>query len=97
VACHFQPDGWFWALRETDRAMFARVVEYERAAFERNGKASYRLRAGRPIAEVVERWRERNPTATVEAVLAKSYERPCGGGVVSIEEPRGFAQLSLWG
>jgi hypothetical protein len=30
---------------------------------------------GRPIAEAVAAWRERNPFATYEAVLSKSYDR----------------------
>ena len=36
--CPFQPIGWYWALRETDPAGWEAVVEYERAALERNPK-----------------------------------------------------------
>jgi hypothetical protein len=76
VACHFQPNGWFWCLSVIDPAKFAEVVAYEATALATNPKMF--LRGDHPISEIVRRWRLRHPTATVDAVLDKSYDRPCG-------------------
>lgn len=76
--CPFQPMGWYWALRETDPETFARVVEYERVSLERNAKVNITgAKAGGrslTIDELVNRWREKNPDATVQGVLDKSYD-----------------------
>jgi 3'-phosphoadenosine 5'-phosphosulfate sulfotransferase (PAPS reductase)/FAD synthetase len=77
--CPYQPPGWFWTLRETQRETFAAVVEYEAVALARNPRmaATGSKRKGQllRIPEVVDRWRAANPKATVQAVLEKSYER----------------------
>jgi 3'-phosphoadenosine 5'-phosphosulfate sulfotransferase (PAPS reductase)/FAD synthetase len=77
--CPYQPASWFWALRETEPATYERVVEYERIALDRNPRmaATGYKRNGDPmtIPEVVARWRENNPGAGVEEVLAKTYTR----------------------
>ena len=92
VACHYQPDSWFWALRETEPELWAEVCAWEQAANEQNGKKSYRIRNARPIAEVVERWRARHPEATIDGVLDKDYGRgkPCASPepLVAIAEPK---------
>jgi hypothetical protein len=74
--CPFQPVGWYWALRETDPAGWEAVVEYERAALARNPRMF--VVGAAPIAQVVVAWRGRNPLATVEEVLDKTYGR-CEG------------------
>jgi hypothetical protein len=38
------------------------------------------IRGSRPIGETVRRWRAKNPDATIEDVLNKSYERACSFG-----------------
>jgi hypothetical protein len=132
--CHYQPEGWFWALRETRPDVFKALVAYERRGNHKNpnwsiknvrrvttkrdalpllaqagirapgqkrfsaeralpGLRKWLNKAGalellaqvRPeavepvlIGELVDQWREANPRATVEQVLAKTYER-CGG------------------
>jgi hypothetical protein len=77
--CHFQPDSWFFALRETNPERFAQVVEYEatcnRVRDER-GEPNRYLRGSKPIDQVVESWRRRNPDPTVEEILDKGYDRP---------------------
>ena len=73
VMCPFQPVSWYWALRETDPAQWARVVGYKARALERNPRMF--LVGDAPIAEMVAAWRSRNPAATVGEVMAKSYRR----------------------
>jgi len=75
--CPYQPAGWWWALSVSEPELWQRAVEYETTALARNAKMSVAnvKVAGDllTIDQVVHRWRERNPRATVEAVLAKSY------------------------
>lgn len=73
--CPFQPVGWFWALRETDPPAWSEVVAYEEKALERNPRMF--VAGDAPLPVVVERWRLKNPDATPQAVLEKSYQR-CG-------------------
>lgn len=74
--CPYQPIGWFWALRETQPEQWAETVAYEAKALAANPKMNV---AHKKLAlpEAVNAWRARNPDATIESVLAKSYERPC--------------------
>jgi hypothetical protein len=85
VLCPYQPVGWYWALRETDPAKWADVVEYEAAALAKNARMF--IAGDTPIAEAVERWRAKHPDATVEGVLAKSYERDRACQTVCKTEP----------
>ena len=71
--CPYQPPSWFWALSVLDPDLFAEVVEYERVSLERNAKIFITGRM--PIEEVVRRWRDKNPQASVSEVLDKTYER----------------------
>jgi len=85
--CPYQPLSWYWALSETDPATFAAVVAYETKSLANNPNMSINgTRAkgtkvngvkvkGRvlTISEQVTRWRAINPSATVDAVLAKEY------------------------
>lgn len=73
--CPYQPAGWFWALSELYPELFARAVAYEAAALERNPKMWVLGSTKRPLPEAVAAWRARNPDATHESVLAKSYCR----------------------
>ena len=73
--CHWQPVAWFWALREQNPEVFARVEAYEASALTRNPK--WFLKGSSPIGRQVENWGRKNPGATVSSVLDKSYER-CG-------------------
>ncbi len=67
--CPFQPVGWVWALRETDPAGWAAVVDCERAALARNPRM---LVVGQvPVGEAVAAWRAKHPRATAEEVLRK--------------------------
>lgn len=102
MMCHYQPDAWFWALRETRPQVFAQVVAYERHAASTNPKMRIRHKT-RFINEVVELWRARHPDATVDAVLNKGYDRECERpaaktpALLTIEEPRQApVQLSLF-
>lgn len=77
--CPYQPASWWWALSESEPATYARAVEYERVALERNPRMAatgFRVK-GNPITitDVVKRWRAKNPDATIAAVLAKQYSR----------------------
>ena len=71
--CPYQPVGWYWVLRELYPRLWKLTIEYEAAALAKNPKMT--IVKGKPIAEAVEAWRERNPRATYEAVLSKSYDR----------------------
>ena len=82
--CPYQPVGWYWVLRETDPVRWRKVVDYEAAALAANPKMH--VVGSRPLAETVERWRRRNPTATFEAVLDKSYSR-CAAWVDERQQP----------
>ena len=74
--CPYQPVGWYWALRETNPRAWQDVIDYEATALAANPKMHIIGAAkGRPIEETVARWRERNPGATIEAVLTKEYGR----------------------
>lgn len=74
VMCPYQGAGWFWVLRETEPARWAEVIEYEGTALAKNPKLGG-IVGGVPVEVAVDRWRARNPDATVQAVLAKSYSR----------------------
>ena len=84
--CPYQTNGWWWALSVLYPELFARVEAYEAASIAKNPRIniSGRTRGKRgaktavTIAEVVRVWREKNPGATVEAVLAKEYSRARG-------------------
>lgn len=77
LMCPYQPAGWFWALRETSPARWAEVLDYEAEALAENPKIGG-IVGGVPVAEAVDRWRAKNPSATVDAVLEKQYGR-CAG------------------
>ena len=77
--CPYQPASWWWALSIDEPQTYERAVEYERIALARNPRMAatgHRVK-GDPITipEVVARWREKNPDATVSAVLDKQYSR----------------------
>ena len=74
IMCPYQGAGWFWVLRETEPERWAEVLAYETRALEKNPKLGG-IVGGVPVAEAVERWRARNPSAGVEEVLSKSYSR----------------------
>lgn len=74
VMCPYQGAGWFWVLRETDPVRWLEVLAYEAVALAKNPKLGGIVGAV-PVAEAVDRWRAKNPTATVQDVLAKSYSR----------------------
>jgi hypothetical protein len=73
--CHWQPIAWFWALSVQNPEAYARVLAYEARALTRNPK--WFLKGSQPLDVQVKTWRKKNPDATVEAVLDKSYAR-CG-------------------
>lgn len=75
IMCPFQGAGWYWALRETNPARWARVVDYERRALAENPKMFVIGRAGMPLEQAVVEWRRKNPDATLDAVLDKAYSR----------------------
>jgi hypothetical protein len=75
VMCKFQPAGWYWALSVVEPDTFAKVVAYEARARAKNPNLLIFPAAKKSIAEVVRAWRARNPDATVDSVLDKSYER----------------------
>jgi hypothetical protein len=75
IFCHFQPIEWFWALKQLNPKMYARVQAYERNALRRNPK--WFLRGSSPLDDQVREWRRKNPRAGIEEVLDKSYDR-CG-------------------
>ena len=72
--CPYQPVSWYWALREVDPQAWASVLQYEQTALARNPRMT--VLPGRGTLEhEVNAWRERNPDATVDAVLSKAYTR----------------------
>ena len=73
AVCPFLPVGWTWALRETDPAGRAAVVEYEREALARNTKMFIVGQA--PIDKAVAVWRAKHPRTTVEELLGKRVEQ----------------------
>ena len=80
--CPYQPAGWWWALRETEPELFEESCQYERTALARNPRMNVSgvRRGGKKgrlvlLPELVDRWRELNPAATVDAVLDKQYSR----------------------
>lgn len=76
VFCPESPSSWFWALSEWDPPIYKRLVQAQQAALRRNPKFTW-LGGKKTLPEVVAAWRERNPNATVDAVLSKNYTR-CG-------------------
>lgn len=73
VCCPFAPDGWYWALKEKYGNLWARTVEMERIALNKNGKLH--LKGSRPISEIVPAWRDKNPEATPDNVIRGVYSR----------------------
>ena len=77
--CPYQPAGWWWALRTAEPELWARAMKYEQVALARNPKmpATGYKKKGKPgtIDEMVRTWREKNPSATVGDVLAKTYSQ----------------------
>jgi len=73
--CPYQPPGWYWVVRETLPDFWLELLEYEAAALAENPRMF--VTGKKPLADVVETWRAKNPDATIEAVLRKSYKR-CG-------------------
>lgn len=71
--CPWQRIGQFWALRETNPARFAAIVDYEAAAAA--NRKTYRFVDGKPLTEAVDEWRARNPQATVQSVLERGNSR----------------------
>ncbi len=87
--CPHQPVGWFWVLREAakgnkqakkhaDPRWWGSVVEYERAALEANPNMKV-IGSYPSIPIAVERWRAKNPRATIEEVMQKDYARGGSG------------------
>jgi hypothetical protein len=75
MLCHWQPVGWFWALSVQDPKLFRRIEAYEREALRRDPRMH--IRGRKPIGQSVREWRAKNPSATLEDVLDKSYDRYC--------------------
>jgi hypothetical protein len=77
--CPFQPPSWWWALSVDHPELYEDAVRYELESLSRNPKMSIggRMRQGVAvtITETVAAWREKNPAATVAAVLDKTYSR----------------------
>jgi hypothetical protein len=77
--CPYQPAGWWWALSTAEPELWDRAMEYERIALARNPRmpATGYKKKGKPgtIVEMVRSWREKNPHATVDDVLAKTYSQ----------------------
>jgi hypothetical protein len=71
--CPFQPASWYWALSVSDPETYAEVVAYEAQALANNEKM-HATAAKKSIPAMVDAWRASNPDATVEEVLAKTYE-----------------------
>lgn len=72
--CPFQPASWYWALSVVAPQDYAKVVSYEARALANNARMCATA-AKDPIPAMVARWRSNNPTATTEAVLAKTYNQ----------------------
>jgi hypothetical protein len=81
MLCHWQPVDWFWALSVQDPALFRRIEEYEREALRRDPRMYIRGRT--PIGQAVRAWRAKNPNATLDEVLDKSYDRYCSSSLGS--------------
>jgi len=77
VGCKYQGVEHFWALSHEEPSEFSRIEDYERAAADRNPKmVIMKNMKGKPrIREAIRRWRELNPLATVQGVLARDYKR----------------------
>lgn len=75
--CPWQTAGWFWALSIAHPDLFAVAVAYEAAALARHPGMVVCGGGKLPLPQAVAAWRERNPGATVEAVLRKDYVRGC--------------------
>lgn len=73
--CPYQPVGWFWVVRERHPSLWAKMLEYERLALSRNQKMY--VTGNRPLDECVSLWRSRNPAATVDDILNKTYHLGC--------------------
>jgi len=71
--CPFQGAGWYWVLRDHHPKLWDRVVAYERTALAKNPKMN--VVGKTPLPQAVAAWRQRNPHATAEAVINKSYSR----------------------
>ena len=68
-----------WAsivLRETEPVLWQRLLTYETNA--RNRAPQLYIMGKETIDVLVSKWRSRNPEATVEQVLSKSYTKQCG-------------------
>lgn len=78
MICHWQTEGWFWALSISNPELFKRIEEYEAEALVRNPRMF--IRGEKPIGEMVREWRAKNPDAKIDDVLDKSYERACRFG-----------------
>jgi hypothetical protein len=78
MICHWQTEGWFWALSVSNPELFKRIEEYEAEALVRNPRMF--IRGKKPIGEMVREWRAKNPDAKIDDVLDKSYERACKFG-----------------
>jgi len=72
--CPFQPASWYWALSVADPTAYELVVAYEARALANNPKM-HATAAKQAIPAMVASWRESNPSASVEDVLAKTYEQ----------------------
>ena len=78
TSCHFQPAGWYWALKKQDPDRYAEVVDYERIqidAAKRDGRQVKYLTGSKPIPDMVAAWRKGNKEAKVGDVLDKEYGR----------------------
>jgi hypothetical protein len=77
--CPYQPASWYWALSVQDPETFEAVRAYEARSLAANPRMNItglkRSGVALRIDEVVRSWREKNPDATVEAVLSKEYSR----------------------
>jgi len=73
MMCPYQPPSWYWLLRESEPGIWKAVVEYEHIALTLNPRMY--LTGRKPIAEVVDDWRAKNPDLTIEEVLGEGYDR----------------------
>lgn len=75
--CPWQTAAWFWALSVQHPELFTVAVDYEATALSRHPKMAVCGGGALPLRLAVAAWRQRNPGATVEAVLRKDYARGC--------------------
>lgn len=71
--CPYQPPAWWWALQETQPALWAEMQAYEAKSLAQNDKMFVTGKCG--LEAVIKRWREKNPNVTIDEALDKAYAR----------------------